>query len=273
MSIQPRGARHEAGSDGAPARPSGSRLVRRPGPRPAVARRPWAGPRAGAHRRLGRPGPAGPRAGIPCRRRPGRAGGCPRAVLRVARMNARGVEVPPAFGARASRSASWATWLEGLPRLVGDILAEWELEPDGATLHGECALVVPVRTAEARAAALKVSWPHWEAETEHVALQRWHGDGAVAVPALQRNVLGLGLPVRPGDLERGRAGLGRAHRDHQGALAVQCRAVRLQLPLRQDVPDQARKALEPGRPRRAAARSRPEGRRHLDASRVHPGNP
>ena len=94
-------------------------------------------------------------------------------------MNARTVEVPPAFGARAGRSASWATWLEGLPRLVGDILAEWELAPDGATLHGECALVVPVRTAEARAAALKVSWPHWEAETEHVALQRWHGDGAV----------------------------------------------------------------------------------------------
>src|SRR5665647_1442931 len=169
-----------------------------------------------------RPGPAGPRAGIPCRRRPGRAGRYTRAVLRVARMNARAVEVPPAFGVRASRGASWATWLEGLPRLVGDVLAEWELEPDGATLHGECALVVPVRTAEARAAALKVSWPHW---------------------------------------------------DHQGALAVQRRAVRLQLPLRQDVPDQARKALEPGRPRRAAARSRPEGRRHLDALRVHPGNP
>lgn len=94
-------------------------------------------------------------------------------------MNARAVAVPPAFGARASRSEAWATWLEGLPRLAGDLLDEWELEPDGATLHGECALVVPVRTAEARAAALKVSWPHWEAETEHVALQRWHGDGAV----------------------------------------------------------------------------------------------
>ena len=36
-----------------------------------------------------------------------------------------------------------------------------------------------VEVPPARAAALKVSWPHWEAETEHVALQRWHGDGAV----------------------------------------------------------------------------------------------
>ena len=26
---------------------------------------------------------------------------------------------------------------------------------------------------------LKISWPHWEAETEHLALRAWHGDGAV----------------------------------------------------------------------------------------------
>lgn len=89
------------------------------------------------------------------------------------------VVVPPAFAAQAARGPAWATWLDALPRLVRDLLGEWELRPDGDARHGECALVVPVRTDADRAAVLKVTWPHWEAETEHVALQRWHGDGAV----------------------------------------------------------------------------------------------
>jgi streptomycin 6-kinase len=57
--------------------------------------------------------------------------------------------------------------------------AEWALAPDDAPTHGECALVLPVRTDAGRAAALKVTWRHWEAETGHIALQRRHGDGAV----------------------------------------------------------------------------------------------
>jgi streptomycin 6-kinase len=40
-------------------------------------------------------------------------------------------------------------------------------------------MAVPVRTADDRAGMLKLSWPHWEAETEHLALRAWHGDGAV----------------------------------------------------------------------------------------------
>jgi streptomycin 6-kinase len=36
-----------------------------------------------------------------------------------------------------------------------------------------------VRTGAGEGAVLKVGWPHWEAEHEHLALQRWHGDGAV----------------------------------------------------------------------------------------------
>lgn len=89
------------------------------------------------------------------------------------------VTVPPAFLARAAQGTDWADWLDGLPRLLRDLLAEWELTPDGEVAHGVCAVVVPVRTVEGRAAALKVGWPHWEAETEHLALQRWHGHGAV----------------------------------------------------------------------------------------------
>ena len=40
-------------------------------------------------------------------------------------------------------------------------------------------MVVPVRTDDDRAGVLKIGWPHWEAETEHLALRAWQGDGAV----------------------------------------------------------------------------------------------
>lgn len=94
-------------------------------------------------------------------------------------MSAAPVPIPPAFAAHADRGESWATWLVGLPRLAADLLDEWQLTPDGPPMHGECALVLPVRTAADRAAVLKIGWPHWEAETEHIALQHWHGNGAV----------------------------------------------------------------------------------------------
>jgi len=65
-----------------------------------------------------------------------------------------------------------------LPRLVRDLLGEWELRADGAAMYGECALVLPV-VADGAAAVLKVGWPHWEAEHEHLALRDWDGAGAV----------------------------------------------------------------------------------------------
>ena len=46
-------------------------------------------------------------------------------------------------------------------------------------MSGNCAMVVPVRTEDDRAGVLKITWPHWEAETEHLALRAWQGDGAV----------------------------------------------------------------------------------------------
>lgn len=87
------------------------------------------------------------------------------------------VPTPPGL-LRTDRGPGWTDWLDRLPRLVTELLVEWELAVDGPATNGECALVVPVRTAD-RPAVLKVSWPHWEAATEHVALQRWAGDGAV----------------------------------------------------------------------------------------------
>jgi streptomycin 6-kinase len=63
--------------------------------------------------------------------------------------------------------------------LLARILGEWQLSPDGEPRSGRCATVLPVRTSSGLPAALKVSIPHWEAELEHLALQHWHGNGAV----------------------------------------------------------------------------------------------
>lgn len=87
--------------------------------------------------------------------------------------------VPPTFDAFRARGPEWADWLDGLPRLARDLVADWDLAVDGEATHGENALVLPVRTAEGRAAALKVTFPHEEAEHEHLALRHWAGDGAV----------------------------------------------------------------------------------------------
>ena len=40
-------------------------------------------------------------------------------------------------------------WLRSLPRLLSGALARWELTVDGPSRYGVCALVVPVRTADA----------------------------------------------------------------------------------------------------------------------------
>lgn len=63
--------------------------------------------------------------------------------------------------------------------LLGELAEEWALTPDGDERSGNCAVVLPVRTATGEPAALKVTAPHDEAEHEHLALQHWHGDGAV----------------------------------------------------------------------------------------------
>lgn len=54
--------------------------------------------------------------------------------------------------------------------MVDELLEEWQLTPDGEPGH-----VVPVRTAGGRPAVLKLG----AAEHEHLALQHWHGRGAV----------------------------------------------------------------------------------------------
>ncbi len=88
-------------------------------------------------------------------------------------------EIPPTFTAYGAGDAEFAAFLDRLPRLVAGLVGEWELAPDGAARHGRCALVLPVRTASGRPAVLKVGLPHEEARHEALALQAWHGRGAV----------------------------------------------------------------------------------------------
>ena len=87
--------------------------------------------------------------------------------------------IPADLRALPDRDPSWGPWLDALPRLVDDLLTDWALTLDGNARHGRCALVLPVRTAQDEPAALKLGWPHDEAALEHLALQHWHGAGAV----------------------------------------------------------------------------------------------
>ncbi len=89
------------------------------------------------------------------------------------------VEIPDALLARAALGEEWARWLDVLPATTAGLVEEWELRVDGAAVHGHCSLVLPVRTAGGRPAALKVGLPDDESEHEHLALRHWQGRGAV----------------------------------------------------------------------------------------------
>ncbi|WP_181312787.1 aminoglycoside phosphotransferase family protein [Nocardioides campestrisoli] len=89
------------------------------------------------------------------------------------------VRVPDGLEARRALGEPWVSWLDRLPGLAREVLAEWELSPDGPAMHGHCSLVLPVRRAEGELGVLKLALPDAESEHEALALQRWAGDGAV----------------------------------------------------------------------------------------------
>ena len=91
--------------------------------------------------------------------------------------------VPAGFVARLSSlpaegGPAGSDWVAALPHLLVDVLEAWELTVDGEAMTGQCALVLPVRGPEG-SAALKLGWPHREADGEHLALRAWDGSGAV----------------------------------------------------------------------------------------------
>jgi streptomycin 6-kinase len=69
-------------------------------------------------------------------------------------------------------------WADRLPRLLADVLDDWELVPNGPSTSGLTALVVPV-LRDGEAYALKLAWPHLEGRDEPLALRHWDGRGAV----------------------------------------------------------------------------------------------
>ncbi|MFE5816777.1 aminoglycoside phosphotransferase family protein [Streptomyces sp. NPDC056479] len=58
-------------------------------------------------------------------------------------------------------------------------LEHWRLRPDGPTMYGRCALVLPVLDADGTPAVLKLQDVDEETVGEPVALRAWRGDGAV----------------------------------------------------------------------------------------------
>ncbi len=90
------------------------------------------------------------------------------------------MRLPEGVLAFAERGPDWARWVEALPGLVAGLVEEWQLQVDGEPTHGYCSLVLPVRTPGGAPAALKVTVDgDDESEHEHLALQAWHGNGAV----------------------------------------------------------------------------------------------
>jgi streptomycin 6-kinase len=88
-------------------------------------------------------------------------------------------DIPSTFAAQGARGGAFVDFLDRLPRLVAELLDEWQLSLDGEPTHGACALVVPVHGRDGVPAVLKIGFPHDEGRNEHLALRHWQGNGTV----------------------------------------------------------------------------------------------
>ena len=90
-------------------------------------------------------------------------------------------------------------WLERLPGLVEDCLADWQLTL-GEPFRSTFSYVARVERADGTPAVLKLTLPEHAADGEAEALQRWGGDGCVLVleSSRERSALLLEL-VEPGE--------------------------------------------------------------------------
>lgn len=77
------------------------------------------------------------------------------------------------------RGPSWAAFVEGLPGVLTDLLASWDLEPDGPARHGQVAMVLPVRGPQRQEWSLKIGHVDVESAHEHLTLDTWDGRSAV----------------------------------------------------------------------------------------------
>lgn len=90
------------------------------------------------------------------------------------------MKLPDGVLGMAGRGPDWARWVDRLPGLATDLMAEWGLRGDGWAMHGYCSLVLPALTPEDERVVLKLTFDgDDESEHEALALQHWHGAGAV----------------------------------------------------------------------------------------------
>src|SRR3954452_4849896 len=68
---------------------------------------------------------------------------------------------------------------DDLAGVVQRQLDRWDLRPDGEPRDGPHSLALPVRTADAAQAVLKIGRPGAGSEHEHLVLRRWGGNCAV----------------------------------------------------------------------------------------------
>ncbi|SDG75887.1 streptomycin 6-kinase [Lentzea fradiae] len=87
------------------------------------------------------------------------------------------ITVPDGFGAELGEGS--AEWVARLPTIATKACARWKLTPDGALLHGFCAVVLPVRLQDGHPAVLKLTWVDDETRHEPLALRLYDGNGAV----------------------------------------------------------------------------------------------
>ncbi|ANZ36253.1 hypothetical protein BBK82_09445 [Lentzea guizhouensis] len=87
------------------------------------------------------------------------------------------ITVPEGFGLELGEGAP--EWVAKLPSIATKACARWRLTPDGALMHGFCAVVLPVRRPDGHPAVLKLTWIDHETEHEPIALRLYDGNGAV----------------------------------------------------------------------------------------------
>ncbi|MDR6985634.1 streptomycin 6-kinase [Paenarthrobacter nitroguajacolicus] len=96
------------------------------------------------------------------------------------------IPIPGDLHARYNRDSAGRDWLASLPGLISDALDRWQLSvdlaPGAEPWNGHGALVVPV-LQDGTPAALKIAFPHVEAQVERHALALWNGRGAVRLLA------------------------------------------------------------------------------------------
>lgn len=94
------------------------------------------------------------------------------------------IAVPEPFAAmfEARSGEAGRTWIASLPATVVQMCERWDLVVDGAPMHGELSLVIPV-SREGDRLVLKVAWLDETTAHEALALAVWDGRGAVKLLA------------------------------------------------------------------------------------------